>query len=133
LTLDLNTGFDRADMVGWIAFHGDLQIGAVDLGRKIMTFDDYTHTRKLRFEIRDMTGPWENAGVDKTGQFIVASDNNKVLKTTKITDNGILFYELAPDFSDTARTCRFSPDNKKLFVGTRNAPYVYIYDVSESI
>lgn len=133
LTLDLGTGFDGADMVGWIAFHGDLQIGAVDLGRKIMTFDDYTYTRKLRFEIRDMTGPWEDAGVDKTGQFIVASDNNKVLKTTKITDKGILFYELAPDFSNEARTCRFSPDNKKLFVGTRNAPYVYIYDVSESI
>lgn len=133
LTLDLMTGFDRADMVGWIAFRGDLQIGAVDLGRKIMTFDDYTYTRKLRFEIRDMTGPWEDAGVDKTGQFIVASDNNKVLKTTKITDKGILFYELAPDFSNEARTCRFSPDNKKLFVGTGNAPYVYIYDVSESI
>ena len=133
LTLDLMTGFDRADMVGWIAFRSDLQIGAVDLGRKIMTFDDYTHTCKLRLEIRDMTIPWENAGVDKTGQFIVSSDNNKVLKTTKITDKGILFYELAPDFSDTARTCRFSPDNKKLFVGTRNAPYVYIYDVSESI
>ena len=133
LTLQTSIGLSTVEETQKFALRGDRAIASWDVGRVLAVHDATSTNPSLRFKLFDSLTPWRYMAVDRTGQFVIGCNNNKVLTTAKITDDGILFYELAPDFSDTARTIQFSPDNKKLFVGTGNAPYVYVYDVSASI
>lgn len=133
LTLQTSIGLSTVEETQKFALRGERAIASWDVGRVLAVHDATSTNPSLRFKLFDSLTPWRYMAVDRTGQFVIGCNDNKVLTTAKITDDGILFYELAPDFSDSARTIQFSPDNKKLFVGTGNAPYVYVYDVSASI
>ncbi len=76
--------------------------------------------------------PWNTILFDPTGRYITSGCGNGLgIRMTEILENGVRYYDPIPDFQNTTRRIKYSPDGKKFWIGTSNTSNpLLIYGVS---
>lgn len=129
-------GLSNADQIGMSTRSGDKYVIASNMSYLLIYDISSSGALAPASSFRDGTHKWGTSAVNLEKNAIVCLDTNDKPKVCMFVDNGVLFYDLTPDFTGTASALKFSPDRSQLLVGSRSTDGSYeicVYDTHASL